>query len=612
VVPKNIVKILASVDKVLTGIGQLALARPIQSIILLIVAVTITICSNKPWYTSIIATSNTHKNSPVTTASQNTLPLPVSYSLTPVIEAEKPLSADVSEAPPNQTVAPLDQFMAAMIDPTVSLPDDHASLPIAGTVEATLPVVEPEVIAQTPAVATPVAAPKPAAATPKPATQTAPAEKWQVIQVQQGDTLSGLLKRQGFPAKEAVALAKLSGAKALRHLKLGQEMHFYKNTEGQLQQLAYAVSDKSTLNVVRSENGYTATTQAAAISAVTLASVSVAETKKADAPKTESPVVAANTASKTTTASATADAKTAKTTPPVPAFVYASGRITHSLATDARKAGLSPKQVNQLVQIFSPKNLAQSVRPGDEFSILYENAQAKKPDISNKKGKSAKADTTTPSANIVAAQLTMRDKTYKLIRFADPQGQVEYYTPEGYSLRDGLSRQPLNFTYISSYFSSNRLDPVLHYHHPHEGVDFAAPIGTPVQAAGDGVLADMGYKGGYGRMVVIHHDTKYTTRYAHLSKFASDINVGQTVKRGQIIGYVGQSGFATGPHLHYEIRVNDVAANPLTVALPGVSIPAAHRSQFLAQSKVLLAQLNSKQQIWLAERKPTVPQKGRG
>jgi murein DD-endopeptidase MepM/ murein hydrolase activator NlpD len=273
-----------------------------------------------------------------------------------------------------------------------------------------------------------------------------------------------------------------------------------------------------------------------------------------------------------------------------PALKYVSGRVTRSFFADAKKAGLSTKQVNQLAQLFSQKNIVQSVRPGDEFNVLYEDAK-----------KTASKKT---SANILAAQLTAKNKTYQLIRFVDPKGRVEYYNPQGQSLRDGLSRQPLQFDYISSYFSSNRLDPVLHYHRPHEGVDFAAPLGTPVQAAGDGILADAGYRGGYGNLVTIQHDTKYATRYAHLSKFAANLRPGQSVKKGQIIGYVGQTGFATGPHLHFEIRVNDVANNPLTVALPSATIPSAYRHQFLAQTKVVLAQLNTNRQIWLAQIKP--------
>lgn len=575
-------KIILPLDRALSAVGRLVLARPILSIALFVMAIATAVYTNEVWYTS---------------ASDNT--------------AEQP-----AIAPP-------------------LAPQPAASSPVTATAQ-------------------------PASTT---AATSQPTTAWKIATVKSGDTLSRLLKKHGFSAKEVAVLSRLSSAKALRHLKLGQEIRFAKDANGKLQQLAYAVNDKSTLNVTRLEGkgtNFKATTEATPISAVALISPAapVAEqlastTTATSAPKgppitaekLAAPVLASSgavdkipvatisttddpkatkvdesaktsaatekvTATKETTAPTSADPKATKVAAndSTPALTYVSGRITRSLATDAKKAGLSAKQVNQLVAMFGQKNVAQNMRRGDEFSVLYQSGTTKKT------GKSVKGSKPVPSSTILAAHLTARGKSYQLIRFTDPKGRVEYYTPEGKSLRDGLSRQPLNFTYISSYFSGNRLDPVLGYRHPHAGVDFAAPIGTPVQAAGNGVLADMGYRGGYGRMVTIDHDDKYTTRYAHLSKFASNVRVGQNVQKGQIIGYVGRSGFATGAHLHYEIRVNDIAANPLTVALPGASIPVAYRGQFLAQSRTLLAHLNTKRQTWLAQAKSTSvsPQKGRG
>lgn len=273
------------------------------------------------------------------------------------------------------------------------------------------------------------------------------------------------------------------------------------------------------------------------------------------------------------------------------ALNYAAGQISHSLYTDARKIGLSAKQANQLVQIFSQKNIAQNVHPGDQFSVLYESPKT----VKQKKY----------SGNIMAAQITHKDKTYQLLRFTDPKGHSGYYTPQGQTLNEGLLRAPVHFTYISSGFSNNRLDPILHYRRPHLGVDYAAPTGTPVKAAGDGVVEEVSYRGGYGRTVVLRHDDKYSTLYGHLSRYA-DIRAGDTVQQGEVIGYVGQTGFATGPHLHYEIHVNDVPFNPLTVALPNAYLPKAYRNQFFAQSKPLLAQLNSRQQVRLAQKASAV------
>ncbi len=281
--------------------------------------------------------------------------------------------------------------------------------------------------------------------------------------------------------------------------------------------------------------------------------------------------------------------KTAKnSTQPKSRYVF--GKINRSLSVDARKAGLSTKQVNQFVQIFSEKGLANNMHKGDSFSVILDNGVSK---VKNKK----------TTGNILAAQLVTGNKAYQLIRFTDPTGFTDYYNAQGQSLHDGLSRAPLRYSHISSSFSNRRFDPVLGFVHPHRGIDYAAPMGTPIQAADDGVLAEADYKGGYGKAIVIKHDDKYATLYAHLSRFATGMHAGTEVKRGQLIGYVGQSGFATGPHLHFEIRVNDIPANPLTIALPGKSVPKAYRRQFFAQTKMLLAQLISKGGMQLAQGK---------
>jgi murein DD-endopeptidase MepM/ murein hydrolase activator NlpD len=398
---------------------------------------------------------------------------------------------------------------------------------------------------------------------------------WQRITVRSGDTLSRLFKRHGLSAKETAQLARLANAKALHHLKQGQELRLYKDPAGQLQQLVYAISDKSTLHIVRVGNSYAATTQAVPITTIALAQPTVTlPTTAIPTPTTETdktPIVGA-----------------AAIPAPTSPFIHISGRITHSLAADARKAGLSKQHIHQLAAIFDAYHITQKLRAGDEFSVLHEN-----PASTAKKG--------TPV--ILAAQLIVGGKVHRLIRFADAKGHVEYYTPEGRSTHDALSRQPLHYTHISSYFSERRWHPILHYNRPHEGVDFTAPYGTPIQAAGDGTFIEVGFSGGYGRMITLQHDNGYTTRYAHLSRFATSAHLGQPVKKGQIIGYVGQTGFATGSHLHYEIRIHDVPANPLTVALPKTSVPAASRGKFFAQTRIWLAQLDSKRQIWLAQTK---------
>lgn len=415
-------------------------------------------------------------------------------------------------------------------------------------------------------------------------TPPAPTLNWQILLVKSGDTLAKIFHRNHLSAKDMAVISKLAGAKTLHRLTPGQELRLYKNASGALQQMVYATNDKTTLTVTRTTSGFTATTQSTPIANIPLSAPTVATNHEIAEP-TSTTTTQKKAATPPTTAAANSKPTAANTEP---TLNYVSGRIKRSLTADARKAGLSAKQVSQLTQMFSEKNLAQSMRPGDQFSVLYENPKV----IKQKKY----------SGNVVAAQLTHHDKVYQLIRFTDPKGGVNYYTPQGQSLKDGLLREPLRFTYISSGFSSNRLDPVLHYRRPHLGVDYAAPTGTPVKAAGDGVVVETGYKGGYGKTIVLKHDDKYTTLYGHLSKYASNLREGQTVQQGQIIGYVGQTGFATGPHLHYEIHMNDVPYNPLTVALPGAPIPKAYRNQFFAQSKVLLAQLNTKHKVQLAQK----------
>ncbi|WP_428622051.1 M23 family metallopeptidase, partial [Sedimenticola sp.] len=179
------------------------------------------------------------------------------------------------------------------------------------------------------------------------------------------------------------------------------------------------------------------------------------------------------------------------------------------------------------------------------------------------------------------------------IRFEDDEGYSSYYSPEGESMRKAFLRAPVDFRRISSRFTKARYHPVLGKKRPHRGVDYAAAIGTPVKASGDGRIIFRGTKGGYGRTVMIRHGSQYTTLYAHLSKFRSGVNNGSRVRQGQVIGYVGKSGLATGPHLHYEFRVNGVHRNPLTIKLPAAEpLAKNYRAKFTEISSHLLAELD--------------------
>lgn len=390
-------------------------------------------------------------------------------------------------------------------------------------------------------------------------------QDFKTIQVRQGDSLAKIFKRNQLHSADLLKIAHLADAKKIfRNLKPGQELQFQTNAQNQLEQLIVVEKD---YHWVIQAVGSGFKISKSAINPAQLATKATSQPHKTD--------------SKIFPVKETKQLLTTKED----GIEYLSGEIQHSLVKDARRAGLSNTQAEQLAQIFSVKNATQKLKTGDTFSVLLQK------NASNKK----------KTNSIVAAQLTHQGKTYQLIHFTTPDGHTDYYTPEGESLHGaGLLRAPLHYERISSAFSHRRLNPVSHIIHAHLGVDYAAPTGTPIKAAGDGIITQAGYNGGYGRSVIIKHDHKYETLYAHLSKFAANLKTGQSVKQGQVIGYVGRSGFATGPHLHYEIHVNKTPNNPLTVALPGKKIPGTYRNQFLAKAKTMLAMLRTHRPIHLA------------
>ena len=182
--------------------------------------------------------------------------------------------------------------------------------------------------------------------------------------------------------------------------------------------------------------------------------------------------------------------------------------------------------------------------------------------------------------NILAAEFLNRGRLHKAYRF-EYDGSSDYFDADGKSLKKALLKSPLKFSRISSYFSKSRFHPILRTYRPHLGIDYAAPAGTPVSAAGNGVVLFSGYQGEYGQIIRIKHSSGFQTYYGHLSSIAGGIRQGEKVSQGDIIGYVGQTGLATGPHLDYRIKINDRFVNPLTVALPqGESIPKTMQAKF--------------------------------
>jgi murein DD-endopeptidase MepM/ murein hydrolase activator NlpD len=194
------------------------------------------------------------------------------------------------------------------------------------------------------------------------------------------------------------------------------------------------------------------------------------------------------------------------------------------------------------------------------------------------------------NGNILSVRFRNQGKLYTAIRYEDKSGNVSYYTPEGMSMRKAFLRNPIDFFRISSRFSLGRKHPILNTIRAHKGTDYAAPIGTPVKAAGNGKVTFAGRQNGYGNVVIIQHGSRYETRYAHLNGFARDVRAGRSVKQGQVIGYVGMTGLATGPHLHYEFRVDGVHRDSLTIKLPTAEpIAASEKASFMVKSREMTA-----------------------
>lgn len=260
---------------------------------------------------------------------------------------------------------------------------------------------------------------------------------------------------------------------------------------------------------------------------------------------------------------------------------YSQGVIENSLFLDAAQAGMSDKVIMELASIFGwDVDFALDIRSGDSFHVLYEDEFLDGEKIGE--------------GDIIAAKFINQGITYAAVRYTDSNGETSYYTPEGRSMRKAFLRSPVDFRRISSHFKPERYHPVLGQKRPHRGVDYAAATGTPLKAAGDGKIIWRGTKGGYGRTIIIQHGGNITTLYAHMSRYQKGIDNGSRVQQGDIIGYVGSSGLATGPHLHYEFRINGVHKNPLTVALPQAnSIPADEMPVFTAEAGRLMAELES-------------------
>ncbi len=266
----------------------------------------------------------------------------------------------------------------------------------------------------------------------------------------------------------------------------------------------------------------------------------------------------------------------------------AYGRIKTSLFESGATAGLSDKMVMNLAGIFAwDVDFVLDIRTDDNYYIIYEELW--------QDGELAS------EGEIVAAEFNNNGRTYTAIRYVDKAGRADYFTPEGHSVRKAFVRAPVDFTRISSSFNPRRRHPILNTIRAHRGVDYAAPRGTPVKAAGDGKVIFRGVKGGYGNTVILQHGGNITTLYAHLNAFDRKAGMGKRIKQGQTIAYVGATGLATAPHLHYEYRLNGVHRNPRTVKLPQADpIKPELMGDFRASTAPILAELEQFKETRLA------------
>ena len=233
----------------------------------------------------------------------------------------------------------------------------------------------------------------------------------------------------------------------------------------------------------------------------------------------------------------------------------ALGQITTSFREAAKRAGLSAATTDNLVDLFDSRVNFNNLQYGDKFTVILSSSQLED-------GRLLRGD------DILAASVSYNGKDYMAIRYVGTDGKTKYFDETGSIIGDFFLRYPVRFTRIASVFSDSRLHPILKVRRPHQGVDFAAPVGTPVRAAGDGIVTKAAKDGTRGNYIYIQHSKRYMTNYYHLSKIDKSVKPGARVRRGQIIGAVGNTGLSTGPHLHYGFFDNGKFVNPLRIKLP--------------------------------------------
>ncbi len=263
-------------------------------------------------------------------------------------------------------------------------------------------------------------------------------------------------------------------------------------------------------------------------------------------------------------------------------------KVNNSLYQTAQKQHIPIKLIRQLEKIFTYKvDFDKDIRKGDFFTLIYNTYYVN--------------DKPVAIGDIVAVSFSNKQQVHYAFRYKKANGTDGYYDELGKSLELAFNRYPLHFSHVSSTFSLTRMHPILQIRRPHKGMDLAANIGTPIKAVADGKITQIGRNHGYGNMVKIKHSKKFSTIYAHMLRFKRGLSLGSWIRRGQVIGYVGQTGLATGPHCHFEVHRYNHPVNPATISLPrSQSIPKTKLSKYKAKVTPLLAQLKLFQEASLA------------
>ena len=368
-----------------------------------------------------------------------------------------------------------------------------------------------------------------------PANDQSPFSNVLTITVEPNDSLATIFQREGLSAKELQSVLESDPLAArLKHIYPGQRLLLEREGDGTLMRLAYSLSPLESLVFIRRGNSF--------------------------------------------------DVKQIAHQPEIRIKIM-HGLIDRSLFVASQRIGLDDETTMRLAQIFQwDIDFVLDIRQGDEFDIVVEKLYLKGDFVGY--------------GNILAARFVNQSNSFLALRYVDRNDTPGYFTPNGESMKKAFLRAPVEFTRISSNFNMKRVHPLWNRTMPHRGIDYVAPVGTPVLAAGAGQIRTAGYTKANGNYVVIGHGTKFETKYLHLSKFSPGTARGRRVDQGDVIGFVGSTGWATGPHLHYEFLVNEKHRNPRTVSLPKSNPIAQHEiKRFRSQVQPTLALLSSNKSL---------------